>query len=253
MTTVEYYFKIRNFEEFQHYSKRNPPWIRLYYRLLHDRRFFRLDDQTKYVVIGLFLIASQNENRVAADPDWIFKELSISEDEIDWQSIVNAQFIIPIDCNASDLIARLTKTCSHSITDSSDNTEQKTETEILSISRKSEILAASDIFKHWNSKPKLMHHRKLNGQEKSILSSLKHYTADEIKRAIDRYSIVRQNLEGKYRNVYQWTLGEFVSRESHKNLERFNAEEWEQPFLSMTPTAKQPSADWLYTDEDKNG
>jgi hypothetical protein len=36
------YFEVRNFQEFQHYSKRNPPWIRLYYRLLHDREFFRL-------------------------------------------------------------------------------------------------------------------------------------------------------------------------------------------------------------------
>jgi hypothetical protein len=36
------YFEVRNFKEYQHYSKRNPPWIRLYYRLLHDRD--KIDD-----------------------------------------------------------------------------------------------------------------------------------------------------------------------------------------------------------------
>jgi len=61
------YFEVRNFKDYQHYSKRNPPWIRLYYRLLHDREFFRLKDETKFLVIGCYLIASQHENKIPAD------------------------------------------------------------------------------------------------------------------------------------------------------------------------------------------
>lgn len=99
-----YYFKVRNFEDFQHYKKRHPPWIRLYYRLLEDRRFERLQDASKMHAIGLFLLASQHDNKIVFDVPWIEKRLGCTE-HINWQVLLDNEFIVPIDCDASDMLA----------------------------------------------------------------------------------------------------------------------------------------------------
>jgi hypothetical protein len=225
------YFKIRNFEQFQHYKHRNPPWIKLYYNLLHDRRFFRLDDSSKYLAIGLFLIASQNNNKIAFDEEWIKKELSLSTPP-NWQALVESEFIQPIDCDASVMLA----TCQHDASVMLAREEKRREeTEILSFSSKSpksNYLDAIEVLKYWNLMAGTMHHRALNGQEKAINQTMRKYTKEEICRAIERYSPVRENKEGKYRDLYAWTLSEFLTRQNGYNLERFNAENWEDPFVS---------------------
>src|SRR5260370_31674523 len=69
------YFRIRNFERFQHYKDRNPPWIRLYGALWRDRAFFRLPDAVKAHLIGLFALAARLDNRIPDDPEWLAHEL----------------------------------------------------------------------------------------------------------------------------------------------------------------------------------
>lgn len=229
-----HYFEIRNWEVYQHYSKRNPPWIRLYYKILQDRRFFRLDNSTKWLAVGCFLLASQHQNRIPFDEEWIIKELSF-EGTPNWQALLESEFIKPIDCDASTMLAECKRGASHiQITQNADNSECRS-TEILSISPKAakpSFGEASEIFRFWNNQAATMHHRAINGQEKSVVQALRHYAPEEIRRAIERYSIVRANKEGKYRELYQWTLGEFLSRNNHYNIERFNAQEWEAPFLA---------------------
>ncbi len=224
------YFRVRNFEQFQHYKHRNPPWIRLYYMILHDLRFYSLDNSTKYLAIGCFLLASQHENEIPFDERWIVKELSF-EGTPNWQALLDSEFIVPIDCDASALLARGLQDASQSITDSSDSTE----TEILSFSPKTAKRRTQEvhrIFNAWNTAPGVMHHRAVNGQEKAIITCLKKYSPEEIILAIERYSLVRDNSLGKYREVYAWTLGEFLSRQNGYNLERFTSETWEMPFLT---------------------
>lgn len=235
------YFEVRNFQEFQHYSKRNPPWIRLYYRLLHDREFFRLKDETKFLVIGCYLIASQHENKIPADPEWIAKELSLTAPP-DWKALIDAQFILPIDCDASAVLARLTKTLPHSITDNSDNSEVIPE--ILSLPKKPEGSKREqrEVFDFWNAQSATTTHKEFASQEKAIAKTLMRYGIDDIKCAIGRYSQVRANERGRYRDLYAWTLGEFLTRQNHYNVERFIADTWEEPFLARG-TAKTPAPD----------
>jgi hypothetical protein len=228
------YFRVRNFEQFQHYKHRSPPWIRLYSQLLHDRRFFRLDDSSKWVVVGVFLLASQHENKIAFDPEWISRELSLTTVP-NWQALIDSEFIIPIDCDASTLLASCTQSASQSRADNTEQIIQKTETEILSLSQKSAKVSAresSEIFKFWNQQSATMHHRAIDGQERAICHSLRKFDPAEIRRAIERYSQVRANESGCYRDLYAWTLGEFLSRKDGFNIVRFNAENWEDPFRS---------------------
>lgn len=52
--------KIRNWDSFQHYKNRNPPWIRLYARLLDDPELYELSDRAARILPLLWLIASRH-------------------------------------------------------------------------------------------------------------------------------------------------------------------------------------------------
>ena len=71
------YFGIKNFEKFQHYSKRNPPWIKLYRSLLDDPEFIDLDEVSRWRYLGLMLVASMTNNVIKNDPSYIQKMLRL--------------------------------------------------------------------------------------------------------------------------------------------------------------------------------
>ncbi len=89
------FFRIRNFERFQHYKDRNPPWIRLYGALWRDRAFFRLPDAVKAHLIGLFALAARLDNRIPDDPEWLAHELCASE-PIDFGALLASGFLVPL-------------------------------------------------------------------------------------------------------------------------------------------------------------
>ncbi len=100
-------FAIKNYERFQHYSERKPPWIKLYYDLLQDRDFYRLSVPNKYVLIGLFLIASRCENRIPDDPDWIAHQLGVAGKSIDWDALLASGFLVCVQDASPALAERL--------------------------------------------------------------------------------------------------------------------------------------------------
>lgn len=65
------YLSVKNFEKFQHYKNRNPPWIKLYFDLLDDYEFLQLPDATKWHLVASFLLASRHSNKIPADKEWI--------------------------------------------------------------------------------------------------------------------------------------------------------------------------------------
>ena len=73
------YLSVRNWAEYQHYNKPRPVWIKLYTRLLRDYNFSILPDASKAHLIGLFLLAAQNANKIPANAEWLQKELSATE------------------------------------------------------------------------------------------------------------------------------------------------------------------------------
>ena len=65
------YLALRNWEHYQHYKDRNPPWIKLYNSLLDEYQFGILPDETKWHVVASTLLASRTNNLIPADPKWI--------------------------------------------------------------------------------------------------------------------------------------------------------------------------------------
>lgn len=65
------YFRVRNFERFQHYRDRSPPWIKLYNTVLEDYHYTRLPDAARSHVVAIWLLASRTSNRIPMDASWV--------------------------------------------------------------------------------------------------------------------------------------------------------------------------------------
>lgn len=86
------FIEVKNFERFQHYKDRKPPWIKLYNDLLDDYEFGCLPDASKWLAVGLWLLASRHDNRVANDPNWIGRMIHASQ-PVDIAPLVSAGFV----------------------------------------------------------------------------------------------------------------------------------------------------------------
>jgi hypothetical protein len=98
------FFSVKNFNEFQHYKDRTPPWIKLYNAILDDHSFALLPDDTKWHLVGIWLLASRCDNRVPCDPDWIAGKIE-AKTLIRFDLIVSAGFIM-VHGDASKLLAK---------------------------------------------------------------------------------------------------------------------------------------------------
>jgi len=73
------YFKIKNFDQYQNYRHRNPPWIKLHSRILKSVTFAKLPDATKAHAILLCVLASRNQNCLPWDPEFLAAEIHAKE------------------------------------------------------------------------------------------------------------------------------------------------------------------------------
>jgi hypothetical protein len=73
--------KIKNWEKFQHFKDRRPPWVKLYRDLLDDIEWHELDPVCAKVLVMLWLIASEDEGRVPEIKKLAFR-LRMTETEV---------------------------------------------------------------------------------------------------------------------------------------------------------------------------
>ncbi len=92
MTSQARYFRIKNFERFQHYKNRRPPWIKLYNSLLTDLEFNSLTEVQQLHLLKLWLLASQNKNKLIYDSSTIRKRLGL-DSRLSLEVFVKAGFI----------------------------------------------------------------------------------------------------------------------------------------------------------------
>ena len=73
----------KNWDKFQHYKDRNPPWIKLHRDLLIDKEFMRLPIASKALAPLLWLLASEDIDGVFdADYDELEFRLRLSQKEL---------------------------------------------------------------------------------------------------------------------------------------------------------------------------
>ena len=97
------YLVVKNFEKYQHYSNRpTNPWIKVHKKLLDDRTFMSLADDSKWLAIALWLLASETNNCIPYSPDdlsWRLRMTSSEEFERLLQPLLANDFIeLSSDC-----------------------------------------------------------------------------------------------------------------------------------------------------------
>ena len=87
------YLRVNNWETFQHYKDRNPPWIKLHRDLLRDYEFICLQDASKMQLMLIWLLASQMDNKIPADPIFIQSQLGLKE-PINLKELIDKGFLV---------------------------------------------------------------------------------------------------------------------------------------------------------------
>ena len=97
------YLRVKNWDEFQHYKDRNPPWIKLHRALLDDYEFARLQDASKAHLMLIWLFASQKNGLIPADPSFLKKKLGLQR-EPDLKLLIDHGLLIT-EQDASNVLA----------------------------------------------------------------------------------------------------------------------------------------------------
>lgn len=137
-----HYLRIKNWDEFQHYRDRNPPWIKLHRALLDDYEFGRLPDTSKACLMLIWLLGSQSEGRIPADPKFLQARLGL-EKPPNLQIIVEAGFLI-VEQDASKPLQNASETL-----DLARSREERREEK-----RREEARARDDFARFWLAYPK---------------------------------------------------------------------------------------------------
>ena len=118
------YLKVKNWETFQHYKDRNPPWIKLASDTFQNYEFSCLQDASKLLAICIWTLASRYKDiklgLVPYDLEYIKSQCGLGElvQEEHLNELIYQGFI----SDASEMLAD----CKH---DASPETERETETE----------------------------------------------------------------------------------------------------------------------------
>lgn len=86
------FIRVPNLKKWQHYKDRNPPWIKLHRDLLNNYDFSRLSDASKLHLIMIWILASQMDNLLPADPDWLAKRMNANS-KVDLRSLIESGFV----------------------------------------------------------------------------------------------------------------------------------------------------------------
>ena len=95
------YLRIRNWEKYQHYSQRTPPWIKLHLTLLDDFDFQGLDEKMQRPAFHIMLLAARLENRIPWNDKWVAGRIQ-AKSKVNLQILINNSFLeeIPHTSNA---------------------------------------------------------------------------------------------------------------------------------------------------------
>lgn len=69
------YLAVPDLERWQHYKDRRPPWMKLHIEIFDNYDFGNLPDECKYHLLGIWLLATQIDNKIPSDNKWIERKI----------------------------------------------------------------------------------------------------------------------------------------------------------------------------------
>jgi hypothetical protein len=226
MAVLMKYLRIRNFERFQHYKDRRPPWIKLYRDLWSDPAFFELSLQDRYFLISFFVVASQNENKIPANEHWLQREMAVrckipieslvASGWLEWEQDASAMLATSVHDDSISLVLPRER-------DRERNTEEE---------KKPPNPLSGAFEKIWKLFPNPV------GKK----AALKHFTAsvktpeeyDLILRALDRYRLISIARAQKFNRPVMWQNGSTWFNNWRDWLDMPTEENYEKPTRQST-------------------
>jgi len=89
----ELWIEIPNWDRFQHYRDRNPPWIKNYLELLHDDNYLSLTGHERAVLHGLWLEYASSRRRLRLDTRSISARLNLRVTTATLERLNHAGFV----------------------------------------------------------------------------------------------------------------------------------------------------------------
>jgi hypothetical protein len=74
----ELWIEIANWDRFQHYKDRNPPWIKNYTELLHNPNYLELPLRLRGILHGLWLLYAASHRKLPASTSYINRALGLA-------------------------------------------------------------------------------------------------------------------------------------------------------------------------------
>ncbi|HTE46505.1 MAG TPA: hypothetical protein VK636_14735 [Gemmatimonadaceae bacterium] len=90
------FLAVRNYDKFQHYRDRNPPWIKLYTALLDDYAFLQLPDRLQIQLVLIWLLASRHDNRIPYDELYVRAAIKAKQ-RVNIPALLDTGFIVVIE------------------------------------------------------------------------------------------------------------------------------------------------------------
>ena len=100
------YFRVPKLDEYQHYKDRSPPWIKLHRRVLLSYKFSRLQDASKAHLMQIWLLASDLDNKIPYDAEWIGGKINATS-PVDLDTLQDLDFIELLQDDSDPLPERL--------------------------------------------------------------------------------------------------------------------------------------------------
>ena len=121
--------KIRfvNWQEYQHYKDRAPPWIKLHFSILSSRHWIKLDESGKLLAIVCMMLASRNAGEVECDEEYIMAVGNLKK---------RPDFDALVDCGFCEYCDGLLDGCKH---DASNLQQGSVSTSNLSLNMSSDL------------------------------------------------------------------------------------------------------------------
>ncbi len=186
--------KPKNWEKFQHYKDRCPPWIKLHRDLLNDRAFMLLPTASKAIAPLFWLLASESKHKDgtfdASDDELEFRlRFPVKELQIGRKSLIDKGFFL----DASSVLADASNLHTNAIPETEREVEREVEKEAYSSSPdKLPTCPTDEIFSLYGKHlPELPEIRVVNDKRKRLVQKFWRFVltskrTDGQRRAIDR-------------------------------------------------------------------
>jgi len=190
--------QIKNWQQFQHYKNRRPPWIKLYRDLLDDPEWHELDGDSAKILVMLWLIASDDnktDGKLPAIKKLAFR-LRMTERQASGHIINLAHWI---EYDASEVLADCNQVAIPE-TETETETEGETEKRHNNVRSKKRIEYPPDFEKLWKLYPATA------GSKKEAYADFKKADigADEMAVAIHAQIRYRERLAKQEKFVPEW-------------------------------------------------